>query len=199
MNNRAQRHNGVAASNAPEKLIDHHSERLMVANILSRRGFFRLVGTQLTDECFAVEQYRRVFSLARVSARREVLSNVGSRVGRGCSGMMLAVSPVGGEGSNSEQGRSSVCPPLDNHVVPENGPEEPCRRSSRDPWADRIAPWLEAREMISVREVLELCLQKTPEQCSQACRNYVARYLLANGWRRYQQRTGPGGMKREWR
>jgi replicative DNA helicase len=49
----------------PERLINAEAERLIVGNILACSGFFRRIGPQLTDDCFAVEQYRRVFQLAR--------------------------------------------------------------------------------------------------------------------------------------
>ena len=53
-----------AQSDAPERLIDTESERLIIANILTQPGFFRRVGAQLNHECFGIEQYRRVFALA---------------------------------------------------------------------------------------------------------------------------------------
>lgn len=49
-----------------ERLIDFEAERLMIGNILARGlRFWRVVGQQLTDECFAVERFRRVFALQR--------------------------------------------------------------------------------------------------------------------------------------
>jgi replicative DNA helicase len=55
----------LGASSDPERLVDAQAERLMIANILARDGFFRAVGPQLTEDCFAVEQYQRVFCMAR--------------------------------------------------------------------------------------------------------------------------------------
>jgi len=49
----------------PERLINIEAERLIVANILACPGFFRRIGPQLTDECFAVERYRRVYQIAQ--------------------------------------------------------------------------------------------------------------------------------------
>ncbi len=55
-----------SAENAgPERLINAEAERLIIGNILVQPGFFRRVGPQLSDDCFAVESYRRVFNLAR--------------------------------------------------------------------------------------------------------------------------------------
>lgn len=59
-----------------------------------------------------------------------------------------------------------------------------------------MALWSAGRETVSVVGVLELCLDRKP---TQAGRNFVARFLLANGWRRYQQRMGPGGKMRQCR
>ena len=52
-------------ADAPERLIDPEGERLVVANILTVPGFFGRVSARLSDDCFAIEQNRRVYQLAR--------------------------------------------------------------------------------------------------------------------------------------
>jgi replicative DNA helicase len=45
-----------------ERLIDAETERLVIGNILARgREFWNRVGPQLTEECFVIENHRRVF------------------------------------------------------------------------------------------------------------------------------------------
>lgn len=56
--------------------------------------------------------------------------------------------------------------------------------------------WLEARSSISIREVLEKCLQKAQALWTQTDKNRAARCLKALGWERYRERQG---ARLEWR
>jgi replicative DNA helicase len=60
---RTQQHTPPVA--CPERLVDGEVERLIIGNILAVPGFFRRVGPQMAEDCFAVERHRRVFQFAR--------------------------------------------------------------------------------------------------------------------------------------
>ena len=63
-----------------------------------------------------------------------------------------------------------------------------------DPWQPVIERWICGREYITVRQILEACIET---DFSQSNRNRVARCLKALGWQRYQQRMD--NRNREWR
>jgi predicted P-loop ATPase len=69
-------------------------------------------------------------------------------------------------------------------------------RYEGDPWEEVIAPWLENRPSVSIREVLEKCLQKAQALWTQTDKNRAARCLRALGWDRYRERHG---TRLEWR
>lgn len=67
-------------------------------------------------------------------------------------------------------------------------------------WDERIVPWLEGREFVSIVEVLEHCIGRPVNQQTQADQNTVARCLAHQGWQRYRQRVGEWKDRNlEWR
>jgi predicted P-loop ATPase len=69
-------------------------------------------------------------------------------------------------------------------------------RYEGDPWEEVIAAWLDSHPSVSIREVLEKCLQKAHALWTQTDKNRAARCLRALGWERYRERHG---SRLEWR
>jgi putative DNA primase/helicase len=63
-----------------------------------------------------------------------------------------------------------------------------------DPWLDKIAEWVRARERVTVAEVLGTMLGIEPSRWTQVDQNRVARCLTLLGWKRVQYRT-QGGLR----
>ena len=81
------------------------------------------------------------------------------------------------------------------HLV-EAARNETKRRYVTDPWDEKIENWSAGRKIISIAEILGLCLGKKKEDWTQRDQNRVARSLRSNDWRRRQRRDEDG--KREW-
>jgi predicted P-loop ATPase len=64
-------------------------------------------------------------------------------------------------------------------------------RYESDPWEGVIAPWVEPRTSVSIRELLGECLNKPRALWTQGDMNRAARCLRALGWR-YRDRHGAG-------
>jgi predicted P-loop ATPase len=69
-------------------------------------------------------------------------------------------------------------------------------RYETEPWEEVIAPWIEVWPSVSIREVLEKCLQKPHALWTQTDKDRAARCLGALGWERYRERRG---SRLEWR
>ena len=69
-------------------------------------------------------------------------------------------------------------------------------RYEGDPWEEVIAAWLDSHPSVSIREVLEKCLQKAHALWTQTDKNRAARCLRTLGWERYRERHG---SRLEWR
>jgi predicted P-loop ATPase/DNA primase len=85
---------------------------------------------------------------------------------------------------------------LDSVPLNRDAAEEQADRYEGDPWDELILKWTEDRESVSIAEVLTICLEKKKDMWTQWDRNRVARCLRANGWARFNARTG---ALREWR
>jgi predicted P-loop ATPase len=73
---------------------------------------------------------------------------------------------------------------------------EQAERYEGDPWEEVIVRWVEARDSVSISEVLERCLNKPQAQWTQVDKNRAARCLVTLGWKRYRERHG---ARLEWR
>ncbi|HWE52895.1 MAG TPA: virulence-associated E family protein [Bryobacteraceae bacterium] len=82
----------------------------------------------------------------------------------------------------------------DSALVAEASSEQRARYET-DPWEPLIEKWSVAHATVSVEQVLMVCLEKPKAQWTQADKNRIARCLQAQGWERFQRRTGDG---REW-
>jgi putative DNA primase/helicase len=69
-------------------------------------------------------------------------------------------------------------------------------RYEGDPWEAVIGPSVESRTSVSIRDVLEKCLQKVQALWTQTDKNRAARCLRSLGWERYRERHG---SRLEWR
>jgi predicted P-loop ATPase len=69
-------------------------------------------------------------------------------------------------------------------------------RYEGDPWDELILKWTEERESVSITDVLDVCLEKKKDTWTQWDKIRVARCLRAQGWNRFNARTG---LSREWR
>ena len=74
--------------------------------------------------------------------------------------------------------------------------DQQLERYETDPWEEVIAPWIEDCPSVSIREVLEKCLQKPHALWTQTDKNRAGRCLRALGWERYRERRG---SRLEWR
>jgi predicted P-loop ATPase len=77
---------------------------------------------------------------------------------------------------------------LESRELNEAATEEQAARYDGDPWDGAIANWIEARDSVTVEQVLTLCIQKPQKDCTQADQNRVARSLRALKWERFRQR-----------
>lgn len=85
---------------------------------------------------------------------------------------------------------------LDSVELNREASREQEERYEGDPWDELILEWAEGRESVSIADVLSLCLEKKKDLWTQWDRSRVARCLRANGWIRFNARSG--GL-REWR
>jgi predicted P-loop ATPase len=85
---------------------------------------------------------------------------------------------------------------LDSVELNREASREQEERYEGDPWDELIMEWAEGRESVSIADVLSLCLEKKVDLWTQWDRSRVARCLRANGWIRFNARSG--GL-REWR
>jgi len=85
---------------------------------------------------------------------------------------------------------------IDAHSSREAAGEPPNGGSRWDTQGEVILAWTANRETVSLAEVFASCMGENTARCTQAEKRRVARFLMANGWKRYQQRRG---RQREWR
>lgn len=85
---------------------------------------------------------------------------------------------------------------LDSVELNRKAAEEQAERYEGDPWDELILAWAANRESVSIADVLGICLEKKKDMWTQWDRNRVARCLRANGWQRFNARSGGS---REWR
>lgn len=85
---------------------------------------------------------------------------------------------------------------LDSRELNKAAAEEQSDRYEGDPWDEAIASWTEARDTVSISEVLEFCIEKRRDQWTQLDKNRIARSLRSRGWERFN--AGPRHA-RQWR
>ena len=69
-------------------------------------------------------------------------------------------------------------------------------RYEGDPWDELILRWAEARESVSISEILTGCLEKKKDMWTQADKVRIARALRTAGWIRFY--TGPRSAREWW-